>query len=429
MSTVDREIEITQGEALRVAWQAYGLPALSLLIPATVYPPREDSALLDRVLAGLGPGRGRHLFEIGCGSGAISISAAIRGWRVSSCDVHPLAVAASRGNAADHGFEASLSIREGGPGEAGDWNPSTGADVIAWNLPYLEPTEAQLGPLEDAALIGHDESGQLLQHLTENPSLLRPGGIVLLLHSSNRMGDGIPSAWRRAGWATRIQRETVLGDERLSVIACWRPFELAPQEILKVCDSTNVTMLDADLGIGSLLRTESQPGGKGQHGRHWVDSPGGFMGTWNLPPDSIGGGAEHLQLAAGIAVLDAFSCALHLPLPSHGWPHIAALADIGLRLEHPNDVWLNESKLGGILAEGRTQGDQVRVVLGIGINRWGPDADVPTAGWADLFEMDADTLSPMLHASMASLLEVHPLLVEITREAVSTLTSHAGARE
>jgi hypothetical protein len=35
----------------------------------------------------------------------------------------------------------------------------------------------------------------------------------------------------------------------------------------------------------------------------------------------------------------------------------------------------------------------------------------------------------MLHASMASLLEVHPLLVDITREAVSTLTSHAGARE
>ena len=58
-------------------WQAYGLEEIELTIPPTVYPPREDSSLLDRTIAELGPGHGKHLLEIGCGSGAISIAAAI----------------------------------------------------------------------------------------------------------------------------------------------------------------------------------------------------------------------------------------------------------------------------------------------------------------------------------------------------------------
>ncbi|HIF04746.1 MAG TPA: hypothetical protein EYQ80_04960, partial [Candidatus Poseidoniales archaeon] len=203
--SIEREIELASGQTNTVSWQAHGLPEMSLQVPPTVYPPLEDTVLLDRVLSRFGPGRGRHLLAIGSGSGAIAIAAAIRGWRVSTCDIHPFAVAATRGNAADHGYEANVFVAEGGPAEGSNWKPSTGADVIAWNLPYLEPTEEQLGPLEDAALIGTDEGLKLLQELKDNPNLLRPGGIVLLLHSSNTLGASLCSAWRKEGWATRVQ--------------------------------------------------------------------------------------------------------------------------------------------------------------------------------------------------------------------------------
>ena len=102
-------------------WQAYGLDEIELHIPPTVYPPREDTVLLDRVVAELGPGCDRHLLEIGCGSGAISISAALRGWKVSACDVNPLAIAATRGNATTLGLNLDSEVREGGPGDVSHW--------------------------------------------------------------------------------------------------------------------------------------------------------------------------------------------------------------------------------------------------------------------------------------------------------------------
>lgn len=416
--SIEREIELTEGQGELHLWQAYGLQDMHLLVPPTVYPPREDTALLDRVVAELGPGRGRHLLEIGCGSGAISIGAAIRGWRVSACDIHPLAVAASRGNAADHGYAANLEIREGGPGDGDGWHPSTGADLIIWNLPYLElEGEERLGPLEDAALIEAGGHLALLAALEAHPHILGPGGVVHLLHSSNALGARVALDWRQAGWATREVRRVDLGDERLTVIAAWRPFEGAPVEVVEACDSTNEEMLGSERPIGSLLRTASQPGGRGQHGRTWTDSPGGFMGSWNLPPDSIGEGAEHLQLAAGIAILDALACGSHAGLPSHGQPLS------GLRLKPPNDVLLGSAKMAGVLAEGRTQGRRVEVVLGIGLNRIGPATDVPTAGWSQLFDAEVAEVSTWLHASIASVLEIHPLVLDTPRDVIAAQAS------
>ena len=54
-----------------------------LIVPPTVYPPREDTKLLYQALQKLRTSGG-HLVEIGCGSGAISIAMAIAGWRVSA---------------------------------------------------------------------------------------------------------------------------------------------------------------------------------------------------------------------------------------------------------------------------------------------------------------------------------------------------------
>ncbi|MCS5536100.1 MAG: class I SAM-dependent methyltransferase, partial [Candidatus Poseidoniales archaeon] len=167
-----------------VKWQAYGLNEIELDIPPTVYPPREDTGLLDRTLAKLDSTKGNRLLEIGCGSGAVSIAAALRGWNVSACDVNPLAIAATRGNAAKLGIEWETEIREGGPGDIGNWEPQQGVDVIAWNLPYIEPDSGKnLGPMEDSALIGQDEAEQLLNAISANPRLLNPGGVVLMLHS------------------------------------------------------------------------------------------------------------------------------------------------------------------------------------------------------------------------------------------------------
>ena len=422
--SVEREIELTEQVGSIINWQAYGLNEISLDIPPTVYPPREDTRLLDRTLAKLTEVKRGSLLEIGCGSGAVCIAAALRGWEVSACDVNPLAIAATIGNAAKLGIEWGASIREGGPGDIGKWAPQRGVDVIAWNLPYIEPDSGPcLGPMEDSALIGHGESEQLLEAITANPKLLNTGGIVLMLHSSNQIGDKLSRSWRKAGWATRNVSEAIVGDERLTVVACWRPFEHSPMIRLDSCQSTNDEVMNLnDAPQGTMVSTEKQVSGRGYAGREWSNSLNGFMGSWLLSKNSIERGPENIQLAATMAVLDTISVFMNHGLPSHSWIHGSALETCGVRVKWPNDVWLRTQekigKLCGVLVEGRTQGDDVQIVLGIGMNKISSSELPESIGWGELFSESIEELIPVIHASVASVLEVHPLIDDYDRECV-----------
>ena len=422
--SIEREIELTSQKGTVSKWMASGLGEIVLDIPPTVYPPREDSSLLDRVIAELGSGHDKRLLEIGCGSGAITIAAAMRGWDVHACDINPLAVAATRGNAAANEFELNMQIKEGGPGYFGQWMPEQGVDVIAWNLPYVEPDpDNSLGPMEDSALIGDHQSTHLLQTIQSNPNLLNEGGIILLLHSSNRIGDAIGSEWRRNGWATRNICHKVIGDERLTVIACWRPFEGASSKRLQTCHSSNDEVFS--LGMvqqGTFVITDQQVSGRGYSGREWLNSTEGLMGSWALCGNSINQSPEFIQMASTIAILDSLSATLYWGLPSHSWSHVSRLEEIGIRVKWPNDIWLRREDtfgtLCGILVEGKTQGDNVQLVLGIGMNRK-PIVDLDkTAGWAALTPYSLEELLPIIHASISSLLEVHPLIAELNKEDV-----------
>jgi len=416
--SIEREIELIHQEGDRIVWQAYGLDELILHVPPTVYPPREDSSLLDSTLAELGPGQGKHLLEIGCGSGALSIAAGLRGWKVSACDINPLAVAATRGNAASYGFEWTSEISEGGPGDLEQWAPRQGVDVIAWNLPYIEQDSGEsLGPMEDSALIGKDESSLLLAWIGSNPNILNAGGVVLLLHSSNRIGHEIGRDWRKEGWATRNVSQRTIGDERLTVVACWRPFENALISRVESCASTNDEIFNLGrVSQGAFLSTKTQHSGRGYAGKEWFSSEDGFMGSWAISEKSINKGSEFIQLAANVAVLDAIAAALNLGLPSHSWIHGSALEECGVRVKWPNDIWLRTQngfgKLCGILVEGRTQGDDVQIVLGVGLNRKSVPQLIDSIGWDSLFPSTAEELLPMIHASVASVLEVHPMVVD-----------------
>ena len=201
-SAEDAEIEVQrlQREPSVSFWSPAAGIKFPLIIPPTVYPPREDTDLLARRIIALGPGRGRKFLEIGCGSGALSIVANYMGWKVSGCDVNPFAVAATAGNLSTNGFAGE--IREGGIGP--DPFPFEGSyDLIIWNLPYIDPSEIKqvLGPMEEAALIDTDELGlgnRMLQSIVSN-QLLSPKGRILILgrnesitksnHFSNRTWD------------------------------------------------------------------------------------------------------------------------------------------------------------------------------------------------------------------------------------------------
>ena len=152
-SDAEKEIERLNVRSKLVTWTTPTSQEIVLIIPPTVYPPREDTNLIAKRLASIGPGNNRNFLEIGSGSGALSIFAASLGWRAYACDVNPYAVVATSGNAVNNGYE--ITVKEGGIGPESFPFTKEKFDLIIWNLPYIDNQnfDEVLGPMEEAALI------------------------------------------------------------------------------------------------------------------------------------------------------------------------------------------------------------------------------------------------------------------------------------
>jgi BirA family biotin operon repressor/biotin-[acetyl-CoA-carboxylase] ligase len=139
-------------------------------------------------------------------------------------------------------------------------------------------------------------------------------------------------------------------------------------------DSTNSELLRRTTPPrgASVLLAEHQSAGRGRRGRSWA-SPLAAHLYLSVARHFSGGLARlgGLSLVAGVAVAEA----LH------------ALGFYAARLKWPNDLVVDDRKLGGLLVEGGGEhGGPVRAVIGLGLNVRMPDAfaariDQP---WIDL---------------------------------------------
>ncbi len=136
-------------------------------------------------------------------------------------------------------------------------------------------------------------------------------------------------------------------------------------EVLPSIDSTSSELMRrARSGLMEpvLLAAEDQTAGRGRLGKGWHSKPGQsltFSLAMPLAPQSWSG----LSLAVGVSLAGS----LH--------PDV--------RLKWPNDLWLHQRKIGGILVETASTGEagqsQRMVVIGVGINVARPEASVVSA--------------------------------------------------
>jgi BirA family transcriptional regulator, biotin operon repressor / biotin---[acetyl-CoA-carboxylase] ligase len=128
-------------------------------------------------------------------------------------------------------------------------------------------------------------------------------------------------------------------------------------EVLFEVDSTNSRLLAAPAppaGVADVCLCEIQSAGRGRGGRLWV-SPFGASIAMSLARTFQDGARVKpaLSLAVGVAVARALER--------------TGVRDI--RLKWPNDVWLADRKIGGVLVELKTEADgAAQVVIGIGLN-------------------------------------------------------------
>ena len=104
---------------------------------------------------------------------------------------------------------------------------------------------------------------------------------------------------------------------------------------------------------GTLVIANEQTAGRGRGGKTWQSSPGD--GLWltliERPPDTSGLGV--LSLRVGLAAAEALD----------------RFASEPIRLKWPNDLYVDEKKLGGILVEARWREQAVEyVAIGLGVN-------------------------------------------------------------
>lgn len=151
------------------------------LVPPGVYDPQEDTALLAGALSEELLRPGADVLDLGTGSGALAIAAARRDTRVTAVDVSWRAVWTARLNAWVAGVP--VRIRRGNL-----FTPvrDRSFDLILSNPPYVPaPTDGR--PPHGTARAwdaGRDGRFVLDRICREAPALLRPGGVLLIVHSA-----------------------------------------------------------------------------------------------------------------------------------------------------------------------------------------------------------------------------------------------------
>ena len=380
-----------------------------ITVPHTVYPPREDTALLGRALLRLSGDCGQAT-EIGCGSGALSILLASMGWEVAACDVNPFAVAAARGNVEKAGFADMISVDEGGPGEPG-WELQEGVNLVVWNLPYLDPLEpdgVSLEPIEEASMsdLPRGWSDKLLEVVDDG--LIDSSCLVVLLHRTDPESRSKPDSWIRNGWSCRQLDSMRMADEKLEVLCYWRPEAGEAVTVMAECESTMDEAKHLINGGWQRVLSLSQTSGRGRRGSSWQTQEGGLACTWIFSKATLERYSPGLiQTSVGAAVSDALGCCVK-------WP---------------NDLMTKDGrKLGGILVEGNSEDDGIRV--GIGLNRRGSVIDgVAVAGWDEYVgEKTAIEVFDILDPVISSHFEEHSLAPPVEKDELVALSWKSLAR-
>ena len=137
---------------------------------------------------------------------------------------------------------------------------------------------------------------------------------------------------------------------------------------------------------GTVVVAEEQGAGRGRTGKSWVSVRGSGVWTSIVLRRPLEAAAGVLSLRVGLELATALD----------------ARAPSAIQLKWPNDLFLAQHKLAGVLTEARWRGDMLEwIVVGVGVNVRDPHAEVPTACLGDS-QRRSDVLVDVVRAVMAA---------------------------
>ena len=109
---------------------------------------------------------------------------------------------------------------------------------------------------------------------------------------------------------------------------------------------------------GTMVVAESQTRGRGREGRRWLSRPGAGLWVTMIERPSDAEAVAALSLRVGLALA----------------PALEPWSDGAVALKWPNDLFVGEGKLAGVLVEARWRGDRPDwVAVGVGVNLVAPE--------------------------------------------------------
>jgi BirA family transcriptional regulator, biotin operon repressor / biotin---[acetyl-CoA-carboxylase] ligase len=138
----------------------------------------------------------------------------------------------------------------------------------------------------------------------------------------------------------------------------------SPHRHFRLTDSTNerakeLAMADAPGGL--VVTADEQTAGRGRRGNAWFAPPGSCLLYSALVRPFSAGDSPLLPLAVPLAVCEAAE----------------AIAPVRCQVKWPNDIWIDERKVSGVLVEARP--DEGWAVVGVGLNVAIADDQFPPA--------------------------------------------------
>ena len=137
-------------------------------------------------------------------------------------------------------------------------------------------------------------------------------------------------------------------------------------QYLKSVDSTNTYAADHfdSLNDGALVVAETQSSGHGRLGRKWHSPRGNIYASFVMK--DLFGEPFHATMVSSLAVLSV----LNDLVPEHG-----------AYIKWPNDIFIGERKLSGVLCEGVIRGGSLAgIICGIGVNVNLPEEELSKIG-------------------------------------------------
>jgi len=134
-------------------------------------------------------------------------------------------------------------------------------------------------------------------------------------------------------------------------VAAASPAFGAPRRHFRIVDSTNERARElaaAGAPCGTVVTASEQTAGRGRRGRQWTAPPG-----------------KAVLFSAVLSPLDARHALLPLAVPLAVCEAVESLAPVRCQVKWPNDVWVDERKLAGVLIEAQPP---AWAVIGVGLN-------------------------------------------------------------